>query len=79
MASATLTIDSYIFSEENDPDNEVFVKKTITNINALQETYDLSEKEIDNLVLEDGCIEIFKPLYSKGFLYRPETGFFKRK
>ncbi len=71
-----LEIDTYIFSSPDSPDNEVYVKRTIKNINALQKTYGITNNDIRKMEQIDGCLEVYKLLYAKGFSFKPEIGFY---
>ena len=73
-----LEIDSYIYTEDMALENEVYVKKTVKNINVLQKTYGLTNADIRKLDVVDGCIEVYGLLYPRGFSFSPEIGFYMK-
>ncbi len=72
----TLKIEAFIFSSNTDPDNEVYVSKTVSNILKLIE-YGITKDEITGLDVEDGMINIYPAMHQHGFAFAPRIGFFE--
>ena len=71
-----LMVETYIYTSSTADDNEVYVPKTIGNINRLCR-FGCTNTEIENLNVSDGLIEVYPLMRDKGYKFKPEKGFYR--
>ena len=72
-----LTVNNFVSCSNDMPENNnVYVPKSVSNKNILLEC-GCTDQEIEKLPIEDGCIDVYKVLYDKGFRFDVIKGFYK--